>query len=121
MSCPNNIESVGQGVVLALEDISRRYQAFVHSGRVPFVPDHGVPEHNVLGRLSAEDFREFHKRICVAADQARDAFDEIDVCESAEKWRLLFGSKFPQCPNNAKQGGYTPRKEASIVPGGRFA
>ena len=121
VSCPDNIDSVAQGVVLALEDISSRYQVYADSGQVPFVPDHGVPEHNVLGRLSAEDFQEFHQRICVAADRARNAFDETDVCESAEKWRLLFGSKFPQCPNNAKQGGYTPRKEASIVPGGRFA
>jgi hypothetical protein len=121
VSCPRNIESVAQGVVLALEDISSRYQTFVDSGQVPFVPDHGVPEHNVVGRLSPGDFRDFYQRIRVAADQARDAFDETDMCESAEKWRLLFGSKFPQCPNNTKQGGYTPRKEASILPGGRFA
>lgn len=121
VSCPDSIDSVAQGVVLALEDISNRYQVYADSGQVPFVPDHGVSEHNVLGRLSAKDFQEFYQRICVAAGQARNAFDEADVCESAEKWRLLFGSKFPPCPNNAKQGSYTPRKEASIVPGGRFA
>jgi len=121
LSCPNNIESVGQGVVLALEDISNRYQTYANTGRIPFISDHGVPEHNVLGRLSVEDFQEFHRRVCVASGQARDAFDETDVCESAEKWRDLLGSKFPRCPDNVKQGGYTPRKEASIIPGGRFA
>ena len=121
VSCPDGITSIAEGVVLALEDIASRYQDDSDNGQVPFVPDHGVPEHNVLGRLSVKDFREFHRRICVASEQARDAFDESDVCESAEKWRLLFGPKFPQCPENAKKGGYTPRKEASIVPGGRFA
>jgi len=121
VSCPNHIESVAQGIVLALEDMVALYQVEVDLKRVPFVPDHGVPEHNVLGRLSVEEFQEFHQRICVAADQARDAFDETDVCESAEKWRLLLGPKFPQCPDNAKKGDYTPRKEVSIIPGGRFA
>ena len=121
VSCPDGITSIAEGVVLALEDIASRYQAYADVGQVPFVPDHGVPEHNVLGRLSVKDFQEFHRRICVAADQARDAYDESNVCESAEKWRLLFGNKFPQCPENAKKGGYTPRKEASIIPGGRFA
>jgi len=121
ISCPNGITSIAEGVVLALEDIASRYQTYADAGRVPFIPDHGVPEHNVLGRLSAEDFQEFHRRICTAAEQARSAYDESGVCESAEKWRLLFGPKFPQCPENMKKGGYTPREEASIVPGGRFA
>ena len=120
-SCPDGITSIAEGVVLALEDIVCRYQEYVDTNTVPVVPDHGVPEHNVLGRLSGKDFQEFYKRICDAAQQARDAFDEVDKCNSAEKWRLLFGSRFPQCPENSKQGGYTPRNETSIVPGGRFA
>lgn len=121
VSCPDGITSVAEGVVLALEDMSSRYQFHAATGQVPFIPDHGVPSHNVLGRLSVEDFQELHKRISVAATQARDAFDESNVCNSAEKWRTLFGSKFPPCPDNSAKGGYTPRKEASIVPGGRFA
>ena len=121
VSCPDGIMSIAEGVILALEDIASRYQAYADTGQVPFVSDHGVPEHNVLGRLSVEDFQEFHWRISIAAEQARGAYDESDVCESAEKWRLLFGSKFPQCPENAKKGGYTPRKEASILTGARFA
>jgi len=120
LSCPDGIDSIAKGVVLGLEDISIKYQVYADSDQVPFIPDHGVPEHNVLGRLSAEEFKKFHKRICVAAKQARDAFDETDVCESAEKWRLLFGSKFPQCPEYLKKGGYTPRKEVSIIPASRF-
>lgn len=119
--CPDNIVSVAQGVVLALEEMSYRYKAYADAGQVPFVPDHGVPEHNVLGRLSPEDFCEFHKRIQSAATQARDAFDENNVCEGADKWRLLFGSKFPECPERTNKGGYTLKKEAGIIPGGRFA
>ncbi len=121
ISCPKGISSIAEGVVSVLEDITSRYRAYADAGQVPFVPDHGVPEHNVLGRLSVEDFQEFHRRISVAAKEARNAYDESDVCESAEKWRLLFGSRFPQCPEYAKKGGYTPRVAASIIPGGRFA
>ena len=121
VSCPDGITSIAEGVVLALENVASHYQAHADAGQVPFVPDHCVPEHNVLGRLSAEDFQEFHRRIRVAADQARDAYDESNVCESAGKWRLLFGNIFPPCHENANMGGYTPRKEASIVPGSRFA
>lgn len=121
ISCPNGISTVAEGVTLALEDIAQRYEMDVLLKRVPVVPDHGVPEHNVLGRLSAEDFREFHERVGEAAKKARQALDETDICESADLWRELFGDEFPECPNKERKGGYTPRKEVSVIGGGRFA
>ena len=120
ISCCDGITSIAKGVTLVLRDIMDRYKYYADSGQVPYIPDHGVPEHNVLGRLSPEDFRAFHQRIGVAADQARDAYNEPDICESAEKWRCLFGPKFPQCLKKAK-GGYTRREGVSTIPGGRFA
>jgi len=121
ISCPNGVSTVAEGVTLALEDIAQRYEMDVLLERVPFVPDHGVSEHNVLGRLSVEDFKEFHERVGNAAKKARQALDETDICESADLWRELFGDKFPECPNKERKGGYTPRKEVSVIGGGRFA
>jgi len=121
LSCPNGITTIAEGVTSALEDIASRYQIDVALGRVPTVPDHGVPEHDVLKRLSVKDFQKFHCRVCAAAKKARQALDEQDTCKSADLWRELFGDKFPECPDKDRAGGYTPRKELSVVGGGRFA
>jgi hypothetical protein len=59
------------------------------------MPDHGVPEHDVLKRLSLEDFRTFHKAASEAAARARAALDNNDPQESAELWRSLLGTRFP--------------------------
>ena len=121
ISCPNGITSIAEGVTAALEDIVRRYEVDATLGRVPFIPDHGVPEHNVLGRLSAQDFGKFYERVSGAAEKAREAVDEEDKCKSADLWRELFGDKFPECPDKERKGAYTPREEVSVVGGGRFA
>lgn len=129
--CPDGITSVATGVTLTLETIAKNYQSSALLNQSPVLPDHGVPEHNVFARVSGEDFAEFHKQICKAAEIARQALEASSVRESAEKWRLLFGNKFPEAPPNkdgddggnggSKKGGYTPRTEVSNVGGGRFA
>ena len=121
VNCQDGIDSIAAGVVSTFERIRDEYADYAATKTTPFIGDHGVPTHNVLERVSGSDFAAFHALVSDAASQAREALDEDDVCESAEKWRLLFGNKFPQCPANTKKGGYTPRKEPSIVPGGRFA
>jgi len=99
--------------------------------QTPFIPDHGVPSHNVLGRVEGNDFAAFHELVSNAAKQARAAFDEQDTRKSAWLWRDLFGEKFPEPPSDKsndgdkgdkpKPGGYTPRTEESTIAGGRFA
>ena len=104
ISCPYGITSIADGVTLALEDIARRYESDVLLKRVPFIPDHGVPAHNVLGRLSVQDFRKFHERVCASAQQARAALDEEDACKSADLWRELFGDRFPSARTEDPKG-----------------
>jgi hypothetical protein len=100
------------------------------SKRGPWVSDHGVPEHNVLGRVSGDDFATFHKHITEAAALARRAYDEENLRESVILWRELFGDRFPEPSPKGdddggespdKPGGYTPRKDVSVIGGGRFA
>ena len=125
-TCPYSIDSVAEGVVSAFERIRDDYRWCVESGGKPYLPDHGVPEHDVFARVSAEDFKGFYALACDAAAKARSAYDEEDKEKSAEKWRELFGEKFPAPPKKKKSDeagleGYTPRTAPSIIGGGRYA
>jgi Second Messenger Oligonucleotide or Dinucleotide Synthetase domain len=95
MHCPDGIKSVAQGVTLTLENIVKAYKVFAQLKVTPSLPDHGVPEHNVLKRVSGEDFAAFYEMVACAAAIAREALDATTVASSAKKWRELFGNKFP--------------------------
>jgi hypothetical protein len=127
-SCRDGITSVAQGVTEALEDIVSRYAYYAMNGLIPNLPDHGVPNHNVLHRLTVEDFKWFYSQCETASQTARNALDAPTTVESAELWRKLFGSEFPEPPESSTKsspppsGGYTARSEPSTVPGrGRYA
>ena len=93
--CPDAITTVAEGVTLTLEAIVANYGEYARSERVPCLSDHGVPEHNVLERVSGEEFAEFYEHATAAAKIAREALDAEDKEKSIEKWRELLGSKFP--------------------------
>ena len=125
--CPDSIKSVAEGVVKTFEHIRDEYSWCVKCNMKPRLPDHGVPEHDVLARVTCDEFSEFYKLACEAAITARDAYDDEDVRSSVKKWRELFGEKFPPPPDDSgdtdddSKGGYTPRDSPSIIGGGRFA
>lgn len=130
LNCSDGVESVAAGVTSALESIRNKYEADAISKRTPWIPDHGVPEHNVLKRVSGDDFAAFYQHIKEAAELSRRAYDTEDVRGSVILWRELFGNRFPEPPPKRdddgggppdKSGGYTPRKDVSIIGGGRFA
>ena len=102
--CPDAITSVAEGVTLALEAIVANYSVHALLKQVPCLPDHGVPEHNVLGRVSGEEFAGFYDHVKKAAEIAREALDTDNKEKSIEKWRELFGSKFPDSEDNGSEG-----------------
>ena len=134
-NCPDGIKSVAAGVTLTLENIVKAYSLNAQLKITPDLRDHGVPEHNVLKRVSGEDFAAFYKLACAAAVTAREALDASTVASSAKKWRELFGNKFPDggdddddgkskgggSGSGAVLGGFTPRTEPTVVTGRRFA
>ena len=73
--CPDGITSIAQGVTLTLETIAARYAANAALKTVPELSDHGVPEHNVMHRISGDDFAAFHTLVTTAAILARRALD----------------------------------------------
>jgi hypothetical protein len=129
--CPDGVTSVAAGITLTLEKIANAYQWYALNKQTPFMPDRGVPEHNVFGRVAGEDFAAFHVQVCEAAKIARRALDAEDVCESAKAWGELFGDRFPKPPSGKSgdrgsdggsvTGGYTPRRERTEIGEGRFA
>ena len=129
--CPDGVGSLAEGFTLVLENMVSTYSEYAAPGLVPFVPDRGVPEHNVLKRLSASDFSKFIDRVRQASVVARKALGSDDPSDSATLWQSLFGKKFPSPPSGsstaaagtaaAGTGGFTPRQERTRVGGGRFA
>ena len=116
--CPDGITSVAEGVVLTLENIVNNYPT------KPFLPDRGVPTHDVFGRLTDDEYNNFYNTVCDAAALAREAYDAETLYDSVCLWRDLFGNEFPPPPdsNDSKKGGFTSRTEkTTFVPEGRFA
>lgn len=119
-TCPAGIDSIAEGVTLTLEAIVNNYPT------KPIMPDHGVPQHDVFGRLTDEEYNAFYERVQVAAVLAREALDAESVYDSATKWRELFGTKFPEPPKPTKgngngQSGFTQRNDKTTIGGNRFA
>jgi uncharacterized membrane protein YgcG len=129
--CPNDITSVGEGVTRTLESIVSTYSIYRILGITPTLLDRGVPSHNVWKRVSNEDFVTFYDRVKDAAVIARAALDVETVKEKVEKWKLLFGNKFPDAPSDggdssgrggpSSGGGFTERTGSSTIGGSRFA
>ncbi len=92
---PDGIASVAEGIVKAFEGIRDTFRGYAAMGIVPTLPDHGVPSHDVLKRLSRDDFVAFYNEATKAATLARNAFDEQDKDVSGGLWRDLLGSCFP--------------------------
>jgi hypothetical protein len=126
--CPDGIKSVAEGVTKSLEVMVQRYGAYASAKQTPSLSDHGVPEHNVLHRISGEDFSVFLGQAADAAQIARRALDADTVRESANTWRELFGEAFPKPPegdpgkesDKGDKGGYTKRTAVTSIGGGRW-
>lgn len=87
-----------EGFVQLLRNIVTSYEPYALASIVPSLPDPGVPSHNVLHRLSADDFRAFISRVKTALSKAEEALASTDKNESAGLWREVFGKKFPEAP-----------------------
>jgi hypothetical protein len=121
--CPDGITSVAEGLVSTLEAIILKYGFYITLNSKPQLPDYGAPGHDVLKRVTAEEFAEFYHHTKTAASLARQAYDSTDRKESGNLWRELLGNKFPPPPDNggSKNSGYTPPTGPAVPGSGRFA
>jgi hypothetical protein len=126
--CPNDIKSVGEGVMLTLENFVSNYSNEYSFGLVPKFPDRGVQEHDVWHRITFDDFKAFYESAKKYAKIAREAYEADSLKKAVDKWIEIFGDKFPPAPDDTKDkgsgngtGGFTPRTSPSDPGEGRFA
>jgi hypothetical protein len=121
--CEEGISYIAEGLVTTFENIVTKYGVDVDSKSKPRLPDYGVLTHDVLKRVTAEEFRIFYEQAKKAASIARRAIESSDRVESGELWRELLGGKFPPPPpsNGSKNSGYTPPSDPARPGFGRFA
>lgn len=93
--CPDGIESVAEGITNTFEQIIAKYRVYALTKQVPTLSDHGIGDNNVLKRISCEEFAIFYKHAENAARTAREALDTDEKEVAIDKWRKLFGIKFP--------------------------
>ena len=108
---PDGTESMARGLVAAFEGLRDAWAWEVAQHNKPVLPDHGVPEHDVLKRLDVEDFVAFHAAASEAAALARRALDSTDAQESGKLWQELLGGRFPlpsPAGGDRPKGGFTP-------------
>jgi hypothetical protein len=114
-SCPDGIDSIADGFVGTAEGIVLAYREHRANARVPNLQDHGVTSHNVLARLTPQEFAQLYDETVAMSKEARRALDEPDLEKSVTIWRSIFGNAFPEPPK------YTKRVAATSIVPGRFA
>ncbi|MDG6027355.1 MAG: nucleotidyltransferase [Candidatus Brocadia sp.] len=121
--CPDDINSVAEGITLTLENIVSQYAVKVCLESKPFLCDYGVPEHDVFKRITSTEFAAFYEQAKEGAQIARSALDSSDRSESGNLWIKLLGKRFPKPPDDSgnKNGGFTKPDCFAIPMGGRFA
>jgi hypothetical protein len=101
--CPDDVDTVAEGVTRTLENIANRYRVQADNEDVPYLQARGLPadpENNVLKHYTGGEFSAFHSEVDDAATQAREALDEQSKSESRELWHELFGDMFPEYHGN---------------------
>ncbi len=109
-----NCCSVGQNSLAALITFTL-YKMASYGSKKPYLPDHGVPQHDVFGRVTDVDYKNFIISIRDIYIKAKDALEEPNLYKSSLKWKSIFGDLFPTYDDNApkftrRDGSSSPNK-----------
>ena len=97
--CMNREEThYGELFVQMLETIVERYAYSISLGTVPQISDPSLPANNITDGLSFAAFQGFYDKVKNHAIIGREALSLDDQGEATEKWRILFGNRFPKPP-----------------------
>jgi hypothetical protein len=94
----------GKLFVQMLESIVDRYHSEVSLGIVPELEDPSMPGNNILSGLSFAAFESFYNKVKAHAAIGRKALAIDDQDKATEKWRILFGERFPKPPVRKSTG-----------------
>ena len=90
--------TTAEAVVQVFEAFRDRWLLRARAGDIPMLADHGVAEHNVLARLSPDDFEAFVEIVNEFTALAREALESEDTAMSGDLWRRMLGDRFPLPP-----------------------
>ena len=107
--CMNKEEThYGEVFVQMLETIVEHYSYEVSFGNVPWIPDPSLPSNSVTDGLSFAAFQGFYNKVKNHAIIGREALSLDDQDKATEKWRILFGNRFPKPPAGKAAGLLDP-------------
>ena len=72
------------------------YRVYVDFGVVPIINDPSLPGNNIMTGISFDAFEGFYKKIKAHAKIGREALGVDDDEKATQKWRQLFGDRFPR-------------------------
>lgn len=87
-----------------MESIVDRYRYEVRWGIVPVLEDPSMPGNNILEGISFAAFESFYNKVKTHAAICRAALELVDQEPATEKWRILFGERFPKPPAGKSAG-----------------
>ncbi|PZP47853.1 MAG: nucleotidyltransferase [Azospirillum brasilense] len=85
----------GELFVGTLEKIAEKYGPLAAVGIVPHLEDPGVPGNSVMRGMTVAAFQGFMAKVEEHAKLGRSALDEADLSKATERWRTIFGPRFP--------------------------
>lgn len=101
--------------VATMENVVQEYRTYVDSEQVPFIPDPGVPGNSVTSGMTFEAFRDFVNKVEKHAELAREALESEDPEKALERWREIFGDRFP-APRTAARRVFPMGRPLEQVP-----
>ena len=97
-----------------LEQIVAKYGAYIQAGVIPTIQDPagtGIP---VTKGMKFNEFKAFYEMTIVHANLGRSAINEKDPAKETEKWRKIFGDRFPACSSGTAESLLTTAMASSL-------
>lgn len=98
----------GELFVKTLDGIVEKYEPYVDSNTVPYIPDPGGTDNSVTDGITPAAFAGFFKKAKEHAELGRKALSETDVEEATKLWRNIFGKRFPKTEPTRSESLLTP-------------
>jgi hypothetical protein len=116
--CMNYAETQYQELFVGtLEQIVNKYRIFIILGSVPAITDPAVPGNSVTKGIEFKEFKAFYEKAKSHAQIGRSAINEKDPEKETEKWKKIFGDRFPSSKAKTMENLLTT---AAISPGLSF-
>lgn len=104
--CPSRKDSLAN----LITDVLKKIASFDENIK-PYLQDRGVPQHDVFGRVSENDYKNFILEVRKISKKANEALSEAEPYKSSMLWRSIFGKEFPVYDEPTHQ--FTKREEPS--------